>query len=78
MILETYYATPIGNGAYVKETRFEVFDTRHELDQALFLYKMSENLGYRVYDCTIEQYNQPNRDVWLQDNWYDKEAIRAK
>ncbi len=78
MILETYYASQLGNGTWMREQRFEEFETLEQLEQALFLYRMQENLGYRVYDCTIAQYNLPNRDDWLKTSWYDKEAISKR
>ena len=77
MILETYHATDLGNGAWIRETIMYEFDTREELDKQLMIYKLGPNLGYRIYDCDMEQFSYPTKDRYIIDQYYDKEAIRA-
>lgn len=77
MILETYNAERLSNGAWRRETQHEEFDTKQELYHALFLYKLRMNLGYRIYDCDIKTYyTDKNKDRFITEQWYDKASIR--
>ena len=77
MILETYNAERLSNGAWRRETQHEEFETKEELYHALFLYKMGMNLGYRIYDCDMKTYHtDKNKDRLIIEEWYDRASIR--
>lgn len=76
--LETYHTEQIGT--YTKPiTRLHEFHNKQHILEHLFIYKLSDNIGYTLYDISEQEYwdNYDNRYKHIIEQWFDRSAFRG-
>ena len=76
--LETHHWIVNAQGLNVHSTQIQEFDNFESAQQAIFLYKLADNIGYTVYECTIDKLQQnKNLHKTIVEQWFDKGAYRG-
>lgn len=66
------------NGIEVRETKLEEYDDLTSAQKAIMLYKLSERIGYTLYNT--DMVNVPNdktQHANIVEQWFDKNAYRG-
>ena len=76
-VLETHHVNQT-NGMTCRVSEIQEYDDLDSAQQAIFIYKLADNIGYTLYECGMDDF--PTAKTYhekIHTQWFDKNAFRG-
>ena len=76
MILQTYDKVSYKE-AWLTTNNYKTYNKHKALEIAIMLYKLGPNVGYKVFNCTEEEYLSGLSYKYLVKQWFNKDLFKG-